>query len=40
MVAAGATGQVYEPDGMILGFISVINALIKRIMEGTGRTYW
>lgn len=25
MVAAGATGQVYEPDGMILGFISVIN---------------
>lgn len=23
--AAGATGQVYEPDGMILGFISVIN---------------
>ena len=25
MDAAGATGQVYEPDGMILGFISVIN---------------
>lgn len=23
--AAGATGQVYEPDGMILGFINVIN---------------
>lgn len=25
MDAAGATGQVYEPDGMILGFISIIN---------------